>query len=155
MSAFVSSMTSSRNYAFQTNSLGYRVIMRSSNSADRNVEMGQKRRFGPPDPCPLLPQKRPSSRVMRRRATRILPNIAGALIPHASFAGLGGPDPFGRPKEFQPNQAFMGEIGPSGRANPRPPWRMNGGYCLISTSGAPRHLCGKHPIENRLMAVIN
>jgi Xaa-Pro aminopeptidase len=90
------------------------------------------------------------------KARAALGDYAGALIPHASFAGLGGPDPFGRPKEFQPNQAFMGEIGPySGRANPRPPWRMNGGYCLISTSGAPRHLCGKHPIENRLMAVIN
>jgi hypothetical protein len=61
-------------------------------------------------------------------------------------AGLGGPDPSARPREIQPNQAFMGEIGPySGRSNPRPPWRMNGGYCLISTDGPPRHLMRKVP----------
>jgi Xaa-Pro aminopeptidase len=80
---------------------------------------------------------------------------AGALVPHCSYAGLGGPDPFARPREIQPNQAFMGELGPyGGRSKPRPPWRMNGGYCLISTNGAPRHLNGKHVIEERLMAVI-
>jgi hypothetical protein len=32
---------------------------------------------------------------------------------------------------------------------------MNGGYCLISTEGAPRHLNGKHSIEERLMVVID
>ena len=81
---------------------------------------------------------------------------ASALVPHCSYAGLGGPDPFARPREIQPNQAFMGEMGPySGRANPQPPWRMNGGYCLISTDGAPRHLSGRHPIEDRFMAVID
>ena len=83
-------------------------------------------------------------------------DYAGGLLPHCSYAGLGGPDPFARPREIQPNQAFMGEIGPySGRAEPRPPWRMNGGYCLISTDGAPRHLNGKYPIEDRLMVVID
>jgi Xaa-Pro aminopeptidase len=85
-----------------------------------------------------------------------LGDYAGTLIPHSSYAGLGGPDPFARPREIQANQAIMGEIGPyGGRAEPRPPWRMNGGYCLISTDGAPRHLSGKHPIEDRLMAVID
>jgi Xaa-Pro aminopeptidase len=85
-----------------------------------------------------------------------LGDYAGALVPHCSYAGLGGPDPFARPREIQPNQAFMGEIGPySGRSNPRPPWRMNGGYCLISTDGSPRHLCGRYPIETRLMAVVD
>jgi hypothetical protein len=50
----------------------------------------------------------------------------------------------------------MLELGPfSGLANPRPPWRMNGGYCLVSTDGAPRHLTGKHPIADRLMTVID
>jgi Xaa-Pro aminopeptidase len=89
------------------------------------------------------------------KARARLGDHAGALVPHCSYAGLGGPDPFARPREIQPNQAFMGEIGPySGRSNPRPPWRMNGGYCLISTAGAPRHLSGKHPIEERLMTVI-
>jgi len=89
------------------------------------------------------------------RARKSLGDCAGTLVPHCSYAGLGGPDPFPRPLVIQPNQAFMGEIGPySGRCNPRPPWRMNGGYCLISTTGAPRHLSGKHPIEERLMAVI-
>lgn len=83
-------------------------------------------------------------------------DYAGGLLPHCSYAGLGGPDPLARPREIQPNQAFMGEIGPySGRAEPRPPWRMNGGYCLISTHGAPRHLNGKYSIEERLMVVID
>jgi hypothetical protein len=90
------------------------------------------------------------------KARMKLGEYAGALIPHCSYAGLGGPDPFARPREIQPNQAFMGEIGPySGRADPRPPWRMNGGYCLISTNGAPRHLNGKYPIEARLMTIID
>jgi hypothetical protein len=84
-----------------------------------------------------------------------LGDYAGALIPHCSYAGLGGPDPVARPREIQPNQAFMGEMGPfSIYAKPRAPWRMNGGYCLISTDGAPRHLSGKHPIDHRLMVVI-
>jgi Xaa-Pro aminopeptidase len=90
------------------------------------------------------------------RASGKLGDHAGALIPHVSYAGLGGPDPSARPIEIQPNQAFMGEMGPySGLAKPRPPWRMNGGYCLISTNGAPRHLSGRHPIEHRLMAVVD
>ena len=89
------------------------------------------------------------------KARARLGDFAGSLVPHCSYAGLGGPDPFPRPAEIQPNQAFMGEIGPyGGRSKPRPPWRMNGGYCLISTQSAPRHLDGKHPIEDRLMAVV-
>ena len=80
---------------------------------------------------------------------------ANALIPHCSYAGLGGPDPFPRPLEIQPNQAFMGEIGPySGKGKPLPWWRMNGGYCLLSTEGAPKHLCGKYPIQDRLMSIV-
>lgn len=90
------------------------------------------------------------------KARARLGDNANALIPHCSYAGLGGPDPFARPREIQPNQAFMGEMGPySGRADPRPPWRMNGGYCLISTDGPPHHLCGDRPIAERLMAVID
>jgi hypothetical protein len=49
----------------------------------------------------------------------------------------------------------MVEIGPFGdRADPRPPWRMNGGYCLISTDSAPRHLNGAYSIEQRLLFAI-
>ena len=89
------------------------------------------------------------------KARARLGDLASALIPHCSYAGLGGPDPFARPAEIQPNQAFMAELGPfSGRTKPPSPWRMNGGYCLISTEGAPRHLSGRHPIEERLMVVI-
>ena len=50
----------------------------------------------------------------------------------------------------------MGELGPySGRTKPPAPWRMNGGYCLITTDGAPRHLNRKHGIEERLMIVLD
>jgi Xaa-Pro aminopeptidase len=90
------------------------------------------------------------------RARARVGDYASALPPHCSYAGLGGPDPFARPWEIQPNQAFMVELGPfSGLADPRPPWRMNGGYCLVSTDGAPRHLNGKYPIADRLMTVID
>jgi Xaa-Pro aminopeptidase len=90
------------------------------------------------------------------RARRRLGDLAGGLIPHCSYAGLGGPDPFARPKEIQPNQAIMGELGPySGRAKPPAPWRMNGGYCLITTEGPPRHLKGECGIEERLMVVVD
>lgn len=89
------------------------------------------------------------------RAREKLGDYAGTLVPHCSYAGLGGPDPFARPAEIQPNQALMGEIGPyGGRVKPRPPWRMNGGYCLITTDGAPRHLNGKYSIEQRLLHCI-
>jgi Xaa-Pro aminopeptidase len=89
------------------------------------------------------------------KARARLGDYAGVLRAHVSYAGLGGPDPFARPWEITPNQAFMVEIGPfGGLAEPRPPWRMNGGYCLISTEGAARHLNGRHPIEDRFMAVI-
>jgi Xaa-Pro aminopeptidase len=106
-------------------------------------------------PGNTLEQAERSADDIIETARKRLGDYAGALVPHCSYAGLGGPDPFPRPLEIQPNQAFMGEIGPySGRSNPRPPWRMNGGYCLISTSGAPRHLNGKYPIEARFMTVI-
>jgi Xaa-Pro aminopeptidase len=106
-------------------------------------------------PGNTLEQAEHSADDIIEKARKRLGDYAGALVPHCSYAGLGGPDPFPRPLEIQPNQAFMGEIGPySGRSKPRPPWRMNGGYCLISTNGAPRHLSGKYPIEARLMAVI-
>ncbi len=89
------------------------------------------------------------------RAKARLGSLAETLRLHCGFAGLGGPDPQSRPPEIQPNQAFMPEIGPSGgRSSPQPPWRMNGGYCVISTDGAPRHLNGLHPIEERLMVAI-
>jgi Xaa-Pro aminopeptidase len=103
----------------------------------------------------LLQAERSADDIIER-ARRKLGDAAGTLVPHCSYAGLGGPDPFPRPLEIQPNQAFMGEIGPyGGRSDPRPPWRMNGGYCLVSTSGAPRHLNGRYSIEARMLAVID
>jgi Xaa-Pro aminopeptidase len=90
------------------------------------------------------------------RARDRLGDMAGGLLPHCSYAGLGGPDPFARPKEIQPNQAIMGELGPySGRAKPPAPWRMNGGYCLVTTDGPPRHLNGRYGIAERLMIVLS
>ena len=81
---------------------------------------------------------------------------AAALTPHLSYAGLGGPDTSARPAEIRPHQAFMGEIGPQGgHGKPAPPWRINGGYCLITTDGAPRHLHGKYPIDKRLVIEID
>jgi len=81
---------------------------------------------------------------------------AAALTPHLSYAGLGGPDTSARPAEIRPNQAFMGEIGPQGgHGKPTPPWRINGGYCLITTEGAPRHLCGQYPIDQRLLIEVD
>lgn len=92
--------------------------------------------------------------IIERARTR-LGDSAGALVPHIAYAGLGGPDTSSRPSEIQPHQAFMGEIGPhGGRSKPRPPWRINGGYCLITTDGAPRHLNGRYPIEERLMTAL-
>lgn len=94
--------------------------------------------------------------IIERCRAKMGDSWANALLPHCSYAGLGGPDPFPRPLEIQPNQAFMGEVGPyGGKGDPLPWWRMNGGYCLLSTEGAPKHLCGNHPIEERLMAVID
>ena len=107
-------------------------------------------------PGNLIEQVEHSADDIIEKARARLGDYAGTLIPHCSYAGLGGPDPVARPREIQPNQAFMGEIGPyGGRSDPPPPWRMNGGYCLISTDGAPRHLSGQSPIEERLMVVID
>ena len=106
-------------------------------------------------PGETLPQVVSAANDIIERARDRLGAFAGTLIPHCAYAGLGGPDPFARPAEIRPNQAFMVEIGPFGdRANPPPPWRMNGGYCLITTAGAPRHLSGKYAIEHRLMHAI-
>jgi Xaa-Pro dipeptidase len=106
-------------------------------------------------PGNTLEQAEHSAEDIIAKAREKLGDEAGALIPHCSYAGLGGPDPSARPPEIQPNQAFMGEIGPyGGRAKPRPSWRMNGGYCLITTDGAPRHLNGKYSIEDRMMKAI-
>jgi Xaa-Pro aminopeptidase len=83
--------------------------------------------------------------------------LADTLHPHVAYAGLGGPDPLARPAVIQPNQAFMPEIGPMGgrlKTAP-PPFRINGGYLVVSTDGAPRHFFGKHPIERRLMAAVD
>jgi Xaa-Pro aminopeptidase len=83
--------------------------------------------------------------------------LAETLHLHVAYAGLGGPDPVARPSVIQPNQAFMPEIGPSGgrRAGPPPPWRMNGGYLVVSTRDKPRHFCGKYPIEERLLTALD
>jgi Xaa-Pro dipeptidase len=82
--------------------------------------------------------------------------LAETLHLHVAYAGLGGPDPLPRPAVIQPNQAFMPEIGPMGgrRNAPPPPFRINGGYLVVSTEGKPLHFFGQHPIEQRLMAAV-
>jgi len=62
---------------------------------------------------------------------------------------MGGPDPVPRATEIQPNMAFMVEIGPGGNQ----PQHVHGGYCIITTDGAPRHL-SNIPIEERLLTVV-
>jgi Xaa-Pro aminopeptidase len=81
-----------------------------------------------------------------------LGDLADALRPICGAAGLGGPDPDITNKELVPNQAFMLEIGPGGRPY-NPPQHLYGGYCIVTTSGAPRHLGGV-PIEEMLLTVI-
>ena len=93
--------------------------------------------------------------VITKARARLGP-LAETLHPHCSYAGLGGPDPAARPAVIQPNQAFMPEIGPSGgRQSPQPPWRMNGGYLIVSTNDQPRHFDGKYPIEARLLTALD
>ncbi len=93
--------------------------------------------------------------VIEKARARLGP-LAETLHLHCSYAGLGGPDPAARPAVIQPNQAFMPEIGPSGgRRSPQPPWRMNGGYLVVSTTDKPRHLHGKYPIEERLLTALD
>ncbi len=90
------------------------------------------------------------------KARARLGRLADTLPLHCSYAGLGGPDPEARPAVIQPNQAFMPEIGPSGgRQSPQPPWRMNGGYLIVSTQDQPRHFYGKYPIEERLLSALD
>lgn len=91
------------------------------------------------------------------KARARLGSLAETLHLHIGYAGLGGPDPLPRPAVIQPNQAFMPEIGPSGgrRSTPPPPWRMNGGYLVVSTPDKPRHFHGKYPIEARLLAALD
>jgi Xaa-Pro dipeptidase len=86
------------------------------------------------------------------RARAQLDCLADGLRPLCSAAGLGGPDPAPRPGVLQPNQAFMLEIGPGGRAY-KPRQHVYGGYCIVTTSGAPRHLGGV-PIEEMLLTAI-
>lgn len=91
------------------------------------------------------------------RAREKLGALAETLHMHVGYAGLGGPDPLARPAEIRPDQAFMPEIGPMGgrlKVAP-PPFRLNGGYLVVSTEGAPRHFRGEHPIEERLMACVD
>ncbi len=93
--------------------------------------------------------------VIEKARARLGP-LAETLPLHCSYAGLGGPDPEARPAVIQPNQAFMPEIGPSGgRQSPQPPWRMNGGYLIVSTRDQPRHFYGKYPIEERLLSALD
>lgn len=87
------------------------------------------------------------------RARAKLGDLADSLHPLLGPAGLGGPDPLGTAKELQANQAFMLEIGPGGRPY-HPPQHVYGGYCLVTTSTAARHL-GGHPIEEMLLKVID
>jgi len=86
------------------------------------------------------------------RARTGLGSLADGLRPACSVAGLGGPDPAPRPNVLQPNQAFMLEMGPGGRAY-NPPQHIYGGYCIVTTTGAPRHL-GEVPIEDMLLRAI-
>lgn len=83
------------------------------------------------------------------RARAKLGDLADGLHPLNSAAGLGGPDPSPRPYEIQPNQAFMVELGPGGTQ----PQHVNGGYCIVTTNGEPRHLSAI-PIEERLLRVV-
>ncbi len=90
------------------------------------------------------------------KARARLGRLAETLPLHCSYAGLGGPDPEARPAVIQPNQAFMPEIGPGGgRQSPQAPWRMNGGYLIVSTRDRPRHFYGKYPIEERLLSALD
>lgn len=89
--------------------------------------------------------------VERARAT--LGSLADSVRPICSAAGLGGPDPEPRPAVLQPNQAFMLEIGPGGRPY-NPAQHLYGGYCIVTTAGAPRHL-GSIPIEEMLLTMID
>lgn len=86
------------------------------------------------------------------RARGKLGPLADALRPLYGAAGLGGPDPYPRPAELRPNQAFMVEIGPGGRAY-NPSQHLYGGYCVVTTNGAPRRL-GSIPIEEMLLTAI-
>jgi len=83
------------------------------------------------------------------KARAVLGGLADALHPLNSPAGMGGPDPVPRATEIQPNMAFMVEIGPGGNQ----PQHVHGGYCIITTDGAPRHL-SNIPIEERLLTVV-
>jgi Xaa-Pro aminopeptidase len=81
-----------------------------------------------------------------------LGDLANGLWPHCSIAGLGGPDPFPVSNVIQPNQAFMVEMGVGGRRF-QPPQSIQGGYCIVSTDGAPRHLSGV-PIEKMVLSAV-
>jgi hypothetical protein len=87
------------------------------------------------------------------RARGAVGDLADGLRPICGAAGLGGPDPFPRPAILQPNQAFMLEIGPGGR-----PYKLSqhvyGGYCIVTTEAAPRHLGGV-AIEEMLLTVVS
>ena len=90
------------------------------------------------------------------RARSRLGALADTLQMHVSYAGLGGPDPLARPPEIVPGQAFMPEIGPMGGRRPEPPpFRLNGGYLVVSTEGSPKHFFGDYPIGRRLLAAID
>ena len=93
---------------------------------------------------------RPGNTLERARA--VVGDLADGLRPICSGAGLGGPDPYPRPPELRPNQAFMLEIGPGGRPF-NPPQHVYGGYCIVTTDGAPRHL-GGIPIEQMLLTSV-
>ena len=86
------------------------------------------------------------------RARAVVGDLADGLRPICSGAGLGGPDPAPRPAELQANQAFMLEIGPGGRSYELAQ-HVYGGYCIVTTDGAPRHL-GGIPIEQMLLTSV-
>jgi len=94
---------------------------------------------------------RATDAIVERARTK-LGGLADAVRPLLGAAGLGGPDPYPRPAELRPNQAFMVEIGPGGRPYD-PPQHLYGGYCVVTTQGAPRRL-GTISIEEMLLTAI-
>jgi Xaa-Pro aminopeptidase len=77
-------------------------------------------------------------------------DLADGFNPIATPAGLGGPDPEPTSKILEPNQAFNLHIG-HGVSQPQ---HLYGGYCVVVTDGAPRHL-SRFPIEELMLKVID
>ena len=101
-----------------------------------------------------MPARRPTPTLRLRRLAAELRRLRAdaGLRPLGGASASGVPDPYPRPAELRPNQAFMLEIGPGGRAY-NPSQHLYGGYCVVTTDGAPRRL-GTIPIEEMLLKAI-